>query len=143
MSMYRQFKADENLERNGVKLDYDSFQVTITRAGASNKNFAKVLEAKTKPVRRAMQIGSLSDEKAMQILYEVFAETVILNWETKNKDGAFLQGIEDENGAIIPFNKENVVTTFKNLPELFLQIKEEAEKISLFQRQEIKEEAGN
>lgn len=147
MSMYKNFQTDANLEKNGITIDYGDFRVLIARAGGANKKFAKVLDAKTKPYRRAIQTESIETDRIMEILKEAYAECIVLNWETKvvDKDGKeeWKKGIEDQDGKILDFTKENVVTTFKNLHDLFLDIREQSEKSSLF-RQVVREtEAGN
>lgn len=147
MSMYKNFQTDANLEKNGITIDYGDFRVLIARAGGANKKFAKVLDAKTKPYRRAIQTESIETDRIMEILKEAYAECIVLNWETKvvDKDGKeeWKKGIEDQDGKLLDFTKENVVTTFKNLHDLFLDIREQSEKSSLF-RQVVREtEAGN
>ena len=53
-SMYSTFRTDDELERKGIVIEYDSFRVTIARAGGSNKAFERALEAKSRPFRRAI-----------------------------------------------------------------------------------------
>ena len=133
MSMYGQFQTDTNLESQGIVIDYGTFRITVARAGGANKRFAKTLEAKTKPFKRAIQTDTMDNERGLEILRETYAEAVVLNWETK-KDGVFVQGIESQDGGILPFNKENVVFTFQNLPDLFTDIQQQAEKSALFRK---------
>lgn len=142
MSMYELFKTDTNLETNGIVIDYGSFRVTIARAGGANKRFAKTLDVKTKPYRRAIQTETMDNERGLDILREVYSEAVVLNWEVKDGDG-WRQGIEGPDGDILPFTKENVLATFRALPDLFHDLQEQAGKAALF-RQSIREaEAGN
>jgi hypothetical protein len=145
--MYAQFKTDENLETKGIVLDYGDFRVTIARAGGANKRFERVLDAKAKPFRRALQTETMDPGKADAIMQETFAEAVILNWETRSIDGpnaVWNVGIENpDGGELLPFNKENVLATFKLLPDLYKDIQEQAQKSALF-RQSIREtEAKN
>jgi len=133
MSMYGQFQTDTSLESQGIVIDYGTFRITVARAGGANKRFAKTLEAKTKPFKRAIQTDTMDNERGLEILRETYAEAVVLNWETK-KDGVFVQGIESQDGGILPFNKENVVFTFQNLPDLFTDIQQQAEKSALFRK---------
>jgi hypothetical protein len=131
--MYGQFQTDTSLESQGIVIDYGTFRITVARAGGANKRFAKTLEAKTKPFKRAIQTDTMDNERGLEILRETYAEAVVLNWETK-KDGVFVQGIESQDGGILPFNKENVVFTFQNLPDLFTDIQQQAEKSALFRK---------
>lgn len=142
MSMYEQFQTDTTLETQGIVLDYGSFRVTIARAGGNNKRFSKVLEAKTKPFKRAIQTETLDNEKGLDVLREVYAEAIILNWETKIKD-KFEVGIESPEGELLPVTKENVLATFRNLPDLFADIQEQASKVALFRQAQREDEAKN
>ena len=142
MSMYGLFQTDSELEINGIVLDYGQFKVTISRAGGQNKKFTRVLEAKSKPYRRAMDTGLMDNEKGTEILREVYAEAIVLNWETKVKD-KWVQGLESPDGNIIDFTPKNIVDTFKNLPDLFSDIQEQSNKIALFKKHVQEQEAGN
>ena len=133
MSMYGQFQTDTSLETQGIIIDYGTFRITIARAGGANKRFVKTLETKTKQFKRAIQTETMDNERGLEILRETYAEAVVLNWETK-KDGVFVQGIEAQDGGILPLNKENVVFTFQNLPDLFTDIQQQAEKSALFRK---------
>ncbi len=143
MSMYELFKTDENLESGGVIIDYGDFRITIARAGGSNKTFAKVLEATTKPYRRAMQTETLDNDVANSLLHQVYAASIILNWEVK-KDGKWQKGIEaPEGGKPLPFTKENVIKTFESLHDLFLEIQEQSNKIAIFREDILEADSGN
>lgn len=133
MSMYQNFKTNPDLEKGGIVIDYGSFRVTLARAGGANKKFGRLLEAKTKPLKRAIQTDTMDSDKAVDLMKEVYAETVVINWETKVGDD-FVQGIEDPQDAtkVLPVNKENLLTTFRNLPDLFTDLQEQATKAALF-----------
>ena len=122
-------------------LDYGDFRVTIARAGGANKRFQKTLEARTRHLKRLIQTDSLDNEQAEPIVREVYAEAVVLDWELKQPDGSWVQGIEGPGGEVLPVNKENILLTFNNLPDLFADVKEQALKASLF-RSALKEEAA-
>lgn len=142
MSMYDQFKTDDNLEAKGVDLDYGDFIVTIARAGGGNRRFAKAMEAKAKPFRRLISTDTITAEQSSKILHEVYASAVVLNWRTK-VDGELKVGIEGPEGDLLPFNADNVVATFKNLPDLFADIQTQANRIALFRKAEVEADSGN
>lgn len=169
MSMYKQFKTDTNLEKTGVDIDYGDFKVKIGRAGGGNKRFARIMEEKMKPVRRALQTETLENARAEALLRESYAEGVVLEWavlvvaDDKGKpldppqlasayreehghdapNTVFIKGIEGPEGDILPFTVENVVATFKALPDLFADIREQAGKVGLFREQGQEADAGN
>jgi hypothetical protein len=141
--MYAQFKTDAAMESGGVWLDYGDFKLKIARAGGANKKFQKVLEARTKPFRRAMQTETMNNDKAMEILRGVYAETIVLAWETK-VDGEFKSGIENpEGGDLLPYNSANVTEVFNTLPDLFADIQEQSNKVAIFREELLESDSGN
>jgi len=129
--MYKNFRTDPTVESQGVVLEYGDFRVTVARSGGGNRAFARALETKTQPYRRAIATGTMDAERSLQIYHEVFAEAVIRNWEVK-VDGEWKQGIEAPDGSVLPYTRENVLATFKALPDLFIDIKEQSERTRLF-----------
>ena len=141
--LYKQFKTDKTLENKGVELNYGDFRITIARAGGANKQFSKVLSAKSKPFRRAIQTETMNDDRAMELLMETYAASVILNWETK-VNGKFQVGIEPSEGdKLLPFTVENVILTLTNLPDLFMDVQEQATRVAIFREDILEAEAGN
>jgi len=142
MSMYKLFKTDPNLEKAGIVVDYGDFRVTLARAGGGNRRFAQVLEAKTKPFKRAIQTEMMDNERGLQLLRETYAEAVILNWEVRQGED-WVQGIEAPDGSVMEFSVANVLETFKNLPDLFTDLQEQASKAALFRQTVRENDAGN
>jgi len=143
MSMYSQFKTDAAMEQSGVWLDYGDFKVKIARAGGANNKFTKLLETRTKPFRRAMQTETMNNDKAMELLRGVYAEAIVLAWETK-VDGVFKSGIENpEGGDLIKFSAEAVTDVFNALPDLFADIQEQSNKVAIFREELLESDAGN
>jgi hypothetical protein len=146
--MYEQFSTDTESETSGILLNYGEFRITIARAGGANKKFIRLLETKTKPYRRAIQTDTMDNERGNAILIAVYSEAIILNWERRDEKGKdkWTQGIEAPPGAkqaTLPFNRENVVVTLTDLPELFLDIQEQASKAALFRQDVLEEDAKN
>jgi hypothetical protein len=119
---YKLFKNNETLETGGVTLDYGSFKIVVARAGGSNKRFAKALEAKLRPHRRAVETGTLDETLNRRLLVEVYAETVILGWEN----------MQDEAGEALAFTRENVMKVMTDLPDLFADVVEQTNKVAIF-----------
>lgn len=142
MSMYDKFKTDESREVNGIVLDYGDFRIRIARAGGQNKRYAKVLEAKSRPYQRAIQTETINFEIQMGILRQVYAEAVVLKWETLVGE-TWKDGIEAEDGSLLPVNVDNIVKTFEALPDLFADIRAQADRVALFRAELVKEQAKN
>lgn len=146
MSMYKQFKTDTDLEKQGIVLDYGTFRVRVARMGGSNKKFVAQLEQRTKPLRRAIQADTVDRTKLIDVVREVFVDTVILDWETNVGTESFpdwKQGIEAEDGSLLEFNRENVLDALRNLPDLYDDLQEQAGKAALFRAAALEDEAKN
>ena len=128
MGLYTTFKTDENLETSGVDLDYglnskgQPMLIKVARAGGSNKAFQKAMAAKTRPLQRQIQTNTASEEVLTKVIVEVYAETVILGWS----------GIEDQDNNPMEFSRANVIKLFTDLPDLFADVRAQAQEISIF-----------
>lgn len=142
MGLYDTFETDSNMEKDGVWIDYGDFRIRIAHSGGANKRYLSYAENKLKPLRRAIESGALSNERSAPIMMDIYAETIILDWETKVED-SWVQGIEDRDGGLQEFNKENVVKTLKALPKLFSDIQEMSGSIQNFRMQDLESEAKN
>lgn len=132
-SPYELFSTDSKKETQGVEVDYGDFQITIARAGSANKKYQKVLALKTKPIRRALAAGKANPQQVVAIMREVFAQSVVLGWK----------GVKGKDGKNLPFNEKNCVQLFKDLPEFFADIQEQASGIDLFREDDLEQDAGN
>lgn len=145
MSIYDLYKTDSKLEKDGVPLLFadEELRITIARAGGGNTKYDRIIAANVKPYKRAIQSDLLSTDKANDILYKTFAESVIVKWETK-VDGEFKEGLELEGvPGLQPATMPNMVKVFKALPDLFEEIKAEALKVSNFRNMVREEDAKN
>lgn len=142
MGMYDTFETDPNMEQEGVFLDYGDFRVRIAHAGQGNSKYVKYAEKKLKPVRKAMEAGALGNERSMAIMIDIYAESIILDWQVRNGDD-WKSGIEARDGSVLPFTRENVENTLRALPNLFLDIQQQAQSIANFRRADLEGEAGN
>jgi hypothetical protein len=129
--MYDQFKTDEDMEKDGIWVDYGNFRVRVGYAGGANKKFAKEMEKLARPYRRAIATSNLPDETAEDIMRVAYARAIIKAWETK-VDDEFESGIESPDGEMLEFNVENVHDTLKALPKLYADLQEQANSWALF-----------
>lgn len=147
MNLHQMFKTDPALERDGIIVDYGpneqlptgedgespSIKFRIARAGGNNLAYAKALERLTKPHRRLIQSGQLSNDLAKTISRAAFLDTCLLGWEN----------VTDEAGNVLPFSRENAERLFNELPDLYTDLSEQAANASLF-REELREaDLGN
>jgi len=132
-SPYELFGTNTDHETKGVEIDYGSFSITVARAGGSNRKYAKILEQKTKPIRRALATGQVDPKRVVAIMREVFAEAVVLDW----------QGVTDKEGKKLAFNTKNCIKLFEDLPDLFADIQNQASSLQLFQDVDTEADQGN
>ena len=151
MGLSRQFATDVSLETKGIVIDYGTDRVKIARAGGANKKYEKLLEAKTKHLRRALIVGAIDNEESMAILREVFAETIVLGWEVNTGtevDPKWEKGIEPKDAGekgdkLLPCNAKNYKKVFINLPDLFTDIQQQAQAGALYRREINGADSGN
>lgn len=142
MGMYDTFETDPNMEQEGVFLDYGDFRIRIAHAGQGNSKYVKYAERKLKPVRKAMEAGALGNERSMAIMIDIYSKTIVLDWQVRDGDN-WKTGIEARDGSIMPFTEQNVADTFRALPNLFLDVQQQASSIANFRKAELEEESGN
>lgn len=133
-SIFDLFDTNKNSEVEGIiHRVTPEISFTLARAGGANARYSKVLAAKMRPYTRQIADETIDIDLANDILIEVFAETVLLGWK----------GITDAEGNEIPFTVENAVALFKQLPDLFFDVRDHAGKMANFRAQEITDVVGN
>ncbi len=132
------FKTSPKAEAAGVELDYGDFWIKITRAGATNARFKKLFEQRMKPHRRAVANDTMNNDVAERITREVWAESIVMGWGSKLGDG-----LMPYQGAAFPFNVPNCIQLFNDLPDLFIDVREQSMKLGLFQDEEQDTDTGN
>ncbi|MDY0212552.1 MAG: hypothetical protein RBR06_06065 [Desulfuromonadaceae bacterium] len=134
MNLYKAFKADGNMEKDGIDLPYgEGVSIRIARAGGSNSRYGKLLGERLKPHRRQMDNGTLDDKVAERIMAEVYADAVLVGW----------QGVTDADGAPLEFSRDNCIRLLLDLPELFRDIQEQAGRVANFRKAELEADAKN
>lgn len=144
MSLYKQFKTDNTLEKDGILLEYGENSkgkpicIRVARAGGSNNAYAKRMEARVKPYRRQIQNETMESALVERIVKEVYAETVVLGWENVEFPVLDAQGNQTDKLEELPYTTENCIRLFDDLPDLFRDIQEQSQRAALF-RAEVRE----
>jgi len=139
-SPYQLFNTDKNLEQTGVTLDYGHFWIKVARAGGSNKRYNKIAKDKLQPYQAQLRTETMDEVLADKLFREIFAESVVLGWGSTELGSGVLP---DAEGNPLEFTTENCIKLFQDLPDLFNDVREQANKISLFKKEEIKEALKN
>lgn len=131
---YTMFRTDPRAEAvDGVTIDYGAFRIRVVRAGGANAKFRRIMAERLRPYRKQLEMGTMDEAVAEQILREAYADAVIVGWE----------GVTDENGNDLPFTRDNVLKVLEDLPDLFRDIQEQANLLSNFKAEALEDEAKN
>lgn len=141
MSLYKQYATDSTAEIEGVEIKmYDAENedgtiptFVVSRMGKANKAYSKAMEAATRPHRRQIELGTLSNEKAEEMFMDVFASTVVKGWSN----------VYDRFGDLLPYSTQAARKLFTELPELYERLQEEARNVANFRESAREEEAKN
>lgn len=134
------FAMDHTKEQNGVPVqvsgpngDETIPTFIVARMGPMNQKYQKTLERITHPYKRQLELKTLPNEKAEQLMQQVFVNSILLGWEN----------VQNEDGTAIVFSAENGLALFKQYPDLYYSLQEEAQNVALFRIEENKALAGN
>lgn len=138
--IYNRFKTDRELEKNsGILLNFGpnskgkDFCIRVLRAGGANHAYEKRREVVTKPYRRQIQNDQMDTATLKELLKEIYVSNIVIGWENA----------EDEDGNDLVFNKENVEKLFADLPDIWDEVFEQAQKAALFRAHIMEEDAKN
>lgn len=133
MNLYEMYEMDENVEKDGIVLDYGDAKIRIARAGGSNQKYNKTIARLSKPHKRSIQTETIDLKTLDALMVEAYAEAVVISWE----------GVNDRDGKPIAFSKKACIKLFTDLPELFADVKEQSQMSSLFAASVKEAQAGN
>ena len=134
-SIYDQWGTDAKVEEEGIILDYgDAGTIRVRRAGGSNKRFTKAIERFSRKYKRQIDLGILREDVAERELVNAYADTVVIGGEVVGKDGKKIN---------LKGNKAAVVQLFKDLPDLFRDVRDQTGSIEAFRVLEREEEGKN
>lgn len=147
MSLRKTFKTDRNAEIDGVWIEVGindhngrPIRIRISRMSQSNKRYTKELNRVTKPHQSAIQNDAMDNDLARKMLQEVFADTILLEWDNLPKSE--LTGNDDDKDDL-EFTRDNVLALFKELPDMYDDWEARANKASAFREQEREAAAKN
>jgi roadblock/LC7 domain-containing protein len=139
MSIYRQFKTDEKAEIDGKAFSYkpndDKTVPTffVARMGGANTKFGEVYAETWKPFRAEQEAGTVGEETKKANRLAVFVDGVLRGWKY----------VQDEDGNLIDFNRDNAIKLFAELPELLMDLEMKALQLETFLTHQTKVAAKN
>lgn len=144
----RMYETDDNAEKTGIEVQFGPKTfIKLARAGGANKAFQKAAEREFRPHRQAIERGVIDIDMTNDLLKKVYAETIVLGWRGVLDPKTITYGADGEpdfsQAKELPFSKENALYLFRELPELFNDLKEQAENAANFRHEQVKADAGN
>jgi hypothetical protein len=143
MSLYSMYKMDSTKEQEGIIVEMPvneegaykgkAPRFKVARMAQNNPLYTKELERASRPYRRLIEMDQLPIETDRKVTLEVFLAVILLGWEN----------VQDEKGAALPFNHENARKLMNDLPDLYVDLRTQAMKASLFRAEQLENEAKN
>lgn len=139
MDLYKMFQTEEDLEKSGIRITYGvnkegkEVAIIVARAGGRNSAFQRVADSVLKPYRRLISNESIDPKQLRSLMMLIYARAVVLGWEN----------VSDATGKPLEFSEDNCVKLFNDLPDLFADIQNNADNLSLFRKEALEEEAKN
>src|SRR3546814_7425879 len=100
-----------------------------------------------RPHRQASKIpGGISDKLQRELVAKVYLDSIIRRFETNvgtDDEPEWKPVIVLQNGDEVMATRENLISLFKDLPDLLTQIVNDSNDLSLFRKNELDEEAKN
>jgi len=118
------FRTNQKAEQDGVKVDYDDFWFYVGRTGGGNKRYTRIITERLRPHRRAIQTETIQEDLARKLAMETFAEGCVFGWGSKKHGEGVMVG---KDGEGIAYSTAAVVEMFNALPELFQDLKSQAD----------------
>lgn len=139
MNLYAQFATDKNLEETGIRISYGADgdmtapAFIVARMGGRNRAYQAALMTKMKPYKRQLDAGTLAPEVSESILLDVFVSKILKGWEN----------VTDRNGQPLECTIENAKRLFTELPDLYSDLIDQAQKAETFRVAELDDVAKN
>lgn len=147
-TLWSVFGTDARKEIDGVLIEYPGgIRVKLARAGGRNEQFAKSHEIHMRPHRQAAKIpGGLSERVQREVIIKVFLDAVIRSFEMNvgtEENPEWKPVIVQENGDEVMATREALTDLFHQLPDLLMQIVQDANDLSLYRKAQLEEETKN
>lgn len=126
--LYDAYKTSAKAEQEGVWVPLAGARFKLARMGGANLKYQRALTAATRPHMREIQLGQ-ADEKALEaIMLTVFIETILIDWENVEEPG--VEPNELGEVPMVPCNKDTARKLFTDLPDLYVQLREQAQQFA-------------
>jgi hypothetical protein len=134
------FETSDKLIDEGLQCDIEFGGKIIAKVWVKptdpnlNRGYARELAQETIALK-GNGLDELDEDEDREILYRIFARTVIVRWEFTDP--------ADKKDAKLKFNEKNAVALFKRAPKFFAGIQQGARRWDRFRKVHEEEAAGN
>ena len=132
------FSSDKGLETGGVVMlirgdrgKPDEMSVTLASTGGHNFEYAEAVQRLSQPYQILIDQGKLDAEKMREILYQVYADTIVKTWAGITLDG-----------KPTDCTPENVFAVFRERPAFFNACRTFAGQTSNYQEHYVRAAVG-
>ena len=107
------YKTNPALESEGVWIDLQGgVSLKCRRASRANREYRAALNRMLKKYGRQLDVGAIDLDIQDELLYGVYAETIVTDWKN----------VEGDNGEKLACTKDNVLWFFNEYPEAFVDV---------------------
>ncbi len=131
VSAYSMFETVADAETSGVWVPIGPMEFKLARTGGANDTFLKTAAKRLKPFQNALEHMPRKAQDDLAI--GIFVDTILMDW--KNVAG--------RDGVEIAYSKEAAKKLLQELPNLFLALQVEANKMSNFSQEALDNAAKN
>lgn len=134
MACIDKIKSDLQKENEGVWIDFE-VGIRLKIARARNPAYRELMRKLTEPYRKTIREGGMELEQLEDLLRQVRAKTILLNWEN----------IEDKEGNTIKYSSEQALEFFKDLElrDFYTFVILQSENMENFKKELMKESEKN
>lgn len=140
MRVLEAFETSDKLIDEGLQCDIEFGGKIIAKVWVKptdpnlNRGYARELAQETIALK-GNGLDELDEDEDREILYRIFAKTVIVRWEFTDP--------ADKKDAKLKFNEKNAVALFKRAPKFFAGIQQGARRWDRFRKVHEEQAAGN
>ena len=131
MDIVKQYATDKELETSGVWIDLGKGAKVLVARLQNPAHKARLREV-LKPYKRKINRGVVDDEIPDDLINQVLAETILLNWE----------GIE-ENGSPVDYSVAKATEFLEKYPDFKADVVYLASNMETFRAQQAEEDEKN
>ena len=126
------FQTNKSMEEEGVWVDVDGNGTKIKVARVNNPRYKKYFQKITKPYKRQIRSGTLSEDLAEKLLVDALANTILLDWQGFTKDG-----------ESFPYSVDNARAFLAESPDFRDFVSDAANEMENYRTAELEEARGN